>query len=73
MILTNKDENEEIQRAINDLVDMTKPNINMQCSRIRAAFRGIMDEHIAKYYYIDGTNGEPKKIALPQNLIDIRY
>lgn len=71
--LTNKDENEEIHRAINDLVDMKKPNINMQCSRIRAAFRSIMDEHIAKYYYIDGQNGEPKKIALPQNLIDIRY
>lgn len=71
--ITNKYDNEEIHRAINDLVDMTKPNINMQCSRIRAAFRGIMDEHIAKYYYIDGVNGEPKKIALPQNLIDIRY
>lgn len=71
--VTNKFENEEIKRAIDDLVDMKKPNINQQCSRIRASFRSIMDEHIAKYYYIDGLNGEPKKISLPQNLLDIRY
>lgn len=71
--VTNKYENEEIKRAIDDLVDVKKPNINMQCSRIRAAFRNIMDEHVARHYYIDGLNGEPKKIALPLNLIDIRY
>ncbi|MCC6448329.1 MAG: hypothetical protein IT215_06570 [Chitinophagaceae bacterium] len=71
--VTNKYENEEIKRAIDDLVDVKKPNINMQCSRIRAAFRKIMDEHVARHYYIDGLNGEPKKIALPHNLIDIRY
>jgi hypothetical protein len=71
--VTNKYENEEIKRAIDDLVDLKKPNINMQCSRIRAAFRNIMDEHVARYYYIDGLNGEPKKISLPHNLIDIRY
>ena len=72
-MVTNKYEKDEIERAIDDLVDMTKPNINMQCSRIRASFRNFMDEHIAKHYYIDGLNGEPKGIALPKNLIDIRY
>jgi hypothetical protein len=72
-LLTNKSENEEIKKAIDDLVDITNPSINQKCARIREAFRKIMDEHIAKYYYIDGLNGEPKKIALPQNLIDIRY
>ncbi len=71
--VTNKYEKEEIVRAITDLVDMTKPNINMQCSRIRASFRNLMDEHIAKHYYIDGLNGEAKMISLPKKLIDIRY
>ena len=71
--VTNKYEKEEIERAITDLVDMTKPNINMQCSRIRASFRNLMDEHIAKHYYIDGLNGEAKMISLPNKLIDIRY
>ncbi len=70
--VTNKYVREEIEQAIDDLVDMTKPSINQKCARIREAFRNIMDEHIAKHYYIDGTNGEPKRIALPQDLIEIR-
>ncbi len=70
--VTNKYEKEEIQRAIDDLVDMTKPSINQKCARIREAFRTIMDEHIAKHYYIDGMNGEPKCIALPPELITMQ-
>jgi hypothetical protein len=71
--VTNKYEPDEIIKAIDDLVDMTNPSINQKCARIRESFRNIMDEHIAKYYYIDGQNGEPKKIALPIELIDIRF
>jgi hypothetical protein len=41
-MVTNKYEKDEIERAIDDLVDMTKPNINMQCSRIRASFRNFI-------------------------------
>ena len=47
--------------------------INQKCARIREAFRKIMDEPIARHYYIDGPNGEPKKIGLPERLVDIRY
>ncbi len=71
--ITSIDDNEEIKQKIDDLVDMRKKSLNEKCSRIREAFRNIMDEHIAKYYYIDGLNGEPKKIALPAHLVDIRY
>ncbi len=71
--ITKKDEKKEIEKAISDLVDVLKPNLNMQCSRIRASFRKLMDEHIAEHYYITGLNGEPKKIGLPPHLIDIRY
>lgn len=71
--VTNKYEKDEIEKAIDDLVDMTNPSINQKCARIREAFRNIMDENTAKYYFIDGLNGKPKKISLPRNLIDIRY
>jgi len=70
--ITNRYDNEEIYQAINDLVDMTKPSINQKCARIRQAFRKIMDEDTARYYYIDGPNGEPKKVMLPEELIQIR-
>jgi len=66
---TNRYNQQEIVRAIDDLVDMTQPSINQKCARIREAFRRIMDENIAKYYYIDGPNGEPKRIRLPAEKI----
>jgi len=69
--VTNRYCNQQIQRAICDLVDMTKPSINQKCARIRQAFRSIMDEDTAKYYYIDGPNGEPKRIKLPEELIQM--
>jgi hypothetical protein len=69
--LTNKYDNEEIAKAIDDLVDMRNPSINQKCARIRESFRKLMDEGTARYYYVDGLNGEPKRIALPRNLIDI--
>ncbi|MFW6249376.1 MAG: hypothetical protein ACOC4J_06370, partial [Bacteroidota bacterium] len=42
--ITNRYDNDEIEQAIDDLVDMTKPSINQKCARIREAFRKIMDE-----------------------------
>jgi hypothetical protein len=48
---------------------MRNPSINQKCARVREAFRNIMEEHLAKSYYIDGYNSEPKKIALPRSLV----
>ena len=67
--VTNRYDQDEIEQAVDDLVDMTKPSINQKCARIREAFRKVMDEDMAKHYYIDGANGHPKKIALPEEMI----
>ncbi len=71
--ITNQYDKEKIEKAVDELVDMTNPSINQKCSRIREAFRKIMDEDTARYYYIDGSNGEPKKILLPERLIEMRF
>lgn len=63
MRLTSKYDEEEIKRSIDDLVDIHHPSLNQKCSRIREAFRLVMDEEQAKQYYIDGPKGEAKKIA----------
>lgn len=39
-------------------------------SRIKSAFKGVIDEHLAKNYYINGSPGEPYRIALDKNLIE---
>lgn len=59
-------------RALQSIEDVTNPllnSINEKCARIRAAFIGEFDEYMAKYYYIEGKRGEPKKIALPRDLV----
>jgi len=59
-------------RAIRSIEDVTNPclnSINEKCARIRGAFVSKFDEELAKNYYIFGWRGEPKKIALPRNLV----
>jgi hypothetical protein len=59
-------------RAIQSIEDVTNPllnSINEKCARIRGAFVGQFDDHIAKHYYIDGHRGEAKKIDLPRDLV----
>ena len=59
-------------RALQSIEDVTNPllnSINEKCARIRGAFVGQFDDHMAKHYYIDGRRGEAKKISLPRDLV----
>ena len=59
-------------RALRSIEDVTNPmlnSINEKCARIRGAFIGQFDDHLARHYYIDGLRGEAKKIALPRDLV----
>ena len=60
------------ERAIQSIEDVTNPclnSINEKCARIRGAFVSQFDEKLAQHYYIFGRRGEPKKIALPRDLV----
>lgn len=59
-------------RALQSIEDVTNPllnSINEKCARIRGAFVGQFDDHMARHYYIDGRRGEAKKISLPRDLV----
>lgn len=59
-------------RTLQSIEDVTNPllnSINEKCARIRGAFVGQFDDHMARHYYIDGSRGEVKKIALPRDLV----
>lgn len=59
-------------RALQSIEDVTNPmlnSINEKCARIRGAFVGQFDDHMARHYYIGGRRGEAKKISLPRNLV----
>ncbi len=55
------------ERVLHSIEDVTTPllnSINEKCARIRGAFVGQFDNHIAQHYYIDGLRGEAKKKAI---------
>lgn len=59
-----------IRKSIDDLTDSTMSNsINEKVSKVKKAFRSVVDDRIAKYYYIDGKQGEIKTIALDRSLV----
>lgn len=60
-------------RVIKSIEDVTNPclnSINEKCARIRGSFVSQFDDELAKNYYIYGYRGEPKKISLPQEMIE---
>ena len=60
------------ERALQSIEDATNPllnSINEKCARIRGAFLSEFDDYMAKHYYIQGKRGEPKRIALPRDLV----
>ena len=59
-------------RVIQSIEDVTNPllnSINEKCARIRGAFVGQFDDHLARHYYINGLRGKAKKISLPRDLV----
>lgn len=59
-------------KALQSIEDVTNPllnSINEKCARIRGAFVGQFDNHMARHYYIDGLRGEAKKISLSRELV----
>ena len=65
----NREVEENIKNSIRDITDPTKNSINEKCTRIREAFLQKFDYAYAKYYYITGKRGEPKRIMLPRELV----
>lgn len=61
--------NDRTLRSIKDVTNPMLNSINEKCARIRGAFVGRFDDHMARHYYVDGLRGEAKKIALPRNLV----
>lgn len=70
--ISNREIEQNIIQSISDITDPTKNSINEKCSRIREAFLKHFDTTYAQYYYITGKRGEPKKITLPRELVDLQ-
>lgn len=57
-------------KSIEDVTNPLSNSINEKCARIRESFVSQFDERLSRWYFVDGKRGEPKKIALPRNLVE---
>ena len=69
--ISNKGDKEEIIKNIDRLVDPLDNSVNVNCSRIKSAFVKLIDDRMAKHYYITGWRGQVKKVTLSTELIEI--
>lgn len=63
---------EKIRNSIKLVTDPLSNSINEKCARIREAFISRFDDSMAVYYYVTGRRGEPKRITLPRNMIELK-
>ncbi|MGM0505410.1 MAG: hypothetical protein ACQESQ_12360 [Bacteroidota bacterium] len=70
--ISNLSDKKVINANIDRLIDPYDNSINVNCSRIKNAFLKLIDDRLARNYYITGYRNEPKKISLPPDLINIK-
>ena len=64
MSITGRSELADIRRSVDALVDPYSNSINEKVSKVKRAFRDVVDDRVAKLYYIDGGRGEARRIAM---------
>ena len=69
MGLTGRDNLTAIRNSVSSLVSPFSDGRNVCVSRIKRAFKNIVDERIAKYYYIDGKYAEKRAIGLDRDMV----
>lgn len=72
-IISNRTEQTEIDKSINAMVDPTNNSVNEKCSRIKEAFLSVMDDSVAKNYYITGERGMPKIILFDSSKVSLPF
>ena len=67
--ISGRENIENMEKSINDIVNPMLNSINEKCSRIREAFISKFDESIAQNYFITGERATPKTIILNRDLV----
>lgn len=71
--ITGRDDPAEIEKSIDLLADPFGNALNVNASRIKTAFRNVVSDRIARFYYLSGGAGELKKVPLDRDLVIWEY
>ena len=64
-----KKSTDEIEKSIDHLVNPLGNALNVAASRIKIAFRNVVSDRVARFYYINGGAREAKKVPLDRDLV----
>lgn len=64
-----KDNMDEMRKSIDDIVDPFSNSVNVKVSRIKTAFRNIVNEFVAKAYCVTGPAGGVKSVPLDRDFV----
>ena len=67
--ITGRDDKEVIKNSVHKLLDPYGNGVNVSISRIKKAFRDVVGDRVAKFYYVDGIYAEPRKIAIDRDYV----
>ena len=63
-----RDDLDELRLSVDRLL-LDDNRVNVSLSRIKAAFKEVVGDWVAKYYYIDGKAGEARSIKLDRDFV----
>lgn len=66
-------ERADVEKTIDNLINPLGNEMNVCASRIKAAFKNKVGEHVAKFYYLEGPAGDTKKVPLDRDLVIWEY
>ena len=67
--ITGRDDPDKIRESVHNLLDPFANNLNVSLSRIKKAFRDVVGDRIARFYYISGFPAQPRTLPLDRDLV----
>jgi hypothetical protein len=67
--ITGRDDTKKIRKSVQNLLDPFGNNLNVSMSRIKKAFKDVVSDRVARFYYVSGSYGETRNVGLDRDLV----
>ena len=67
--ITGRDDVEGIRSSVHNRLDPFGNDLNVSLSRIKKAFRDVVGDRIARFYYVYGSSGKVRTVGLDRDLV----
>ena len=67
--ITGRDDPKAIAESVDKLLSPFDNNLNVSISRIKKAFKDLVGERVARFYYVSGRYAETRRVVLDRDLV----